>query len=194
MLICCCSGCKKGSPSVVGTMPNSEIVPLSIGNRWFQHCQLYDSSGNVFSSWPDSICVLGDSVIGNTSWFLLEMQGLEYEVNNQQGGLWSLGEGGQFLWYKYPAEKGDSFLVSTNTSFVRVCSVDTMITVKAGTFSCYRYEFDIPPWSGAIGGARSVEFLSPDHGFIEKEFYQSTFTSSRQYLYSRVELNLLGLK
>jgi len=193
IFVCYLAGCKKESTTIVEPIPSPEIVPLEVGNKWIRSFELYDTSGNVFSSGVDSIIVVRDTSILRLRWFILKLQASEYLVSNQPGGLWWRSGQYQSIWYQYPAERGDSFFVYGNTSFVRVSAVDTLITVAAGSFSCYRYEYDIPPSVGAIGGSRVVEFLSPNTGYVKYEYYQSTFTSQTQFLYSRIQLTSLHL-
>lgn len=186
-------GCKEETTSIIERQPTTVIVPLSVGNKWIRAVALYDTSGNVFSSSTDSIVVLRDTIVFGSRWFVLKKQGLEYPMVNRPDGLWCLnGAGTPFIWYKFPAVKGDSFYQGS-TIPERIYMIDTVITLNMGSFTCYEYVQEIAPWVGAIGGSRFIQFLSPNVGYIKSEFYQSTFTSERQYLYSRIQLIRLQL-
>jgi hypothetical protein len=188
------AACKTEENSLVGPISSPGIVPLSVGNKWIRSIELYDTSGNVFSTWIDSIIVTRDTIAEGSRWFMLKMGGLEYPMVNRSNGLWCLNGGGiAFMWYKFPAVVGDSFLVGDPIP-MRVRSVDTTITVPQGAFSCYSYEQDHAPWLGAIGGSRVIEFLAPEGGYVKTEVCQSTFTSKTQFLYSTIRLTALRLK
>ena len=199
VLIALLAGCKNSDKSstepIIDPNTTSVIVPIALGNKWIRSGTVYDTSGSILSTFTDSISVSRDTTIENSKWFVLQMQGLEYMVANYEKGLyWLYGANSKGIWYQYPAALKDSFIVFGNTSYVRVLSVDTVIIVPAGTFSCYKYQFDSYAFVGTIGGGRTIWFASPNKGFIKSEYYTSTPTSKNQYLYSTTQLTKLVLK
>ncbi len=64
------------------------------------------------------------------------------------------------LWFKYPTFRGDSFDHSTN-----VASIDTIVHVPAGNFSCIKYQV----FDGAI--LSNDTYVSPGIGIIKMVSY-----------------------
>lgn len=180
-------GCKKDSNPIVSPNPTPVIMPLEIGNKWVRQFTLYDTSGVPFSSGTDSITVLRDTLISNERYFVLILQGAERVLSNQSEGLsWFLGTFGWGLQYKYPGLPGDSFYYIGGANVSRITATDTVLTVPAGTYSCYHYSTIINP-SYPIHG-RLEEYVAPHLGFVQSEWFQSVSASSPLYLYSRIKL------
>jgi len=73
-----------------------------------------------------------------------------------------------YLYAKYPASKNDTFFtVDSIHHYARVVSIDTAITVQAGTFTCNAYL-----WSAGLGWSDyMIYYISPNVGFVKKETY-----------------------
>jgi hypothetical protein len=180
-------GCKKDSSPIVPPNPTPVIMPVEIGNRWVRQITLYDTSGVPFYSGIDSIIVLRDTLISNKRCFVLPLKGAERVLSNQSDGLsWYLGTFGWGLEYKYPGLPGDSFYYIGSDAVSRIVATDSVLTVPAGTFSCYHYSTFINP-SYPIHG-RLEEYVAPNLGFVQSEWFQSVSASSPLFLYSRIKL------
>jgi len=172
-------GCNKTVAPNVEPSPSPRILPLAIGNWWARESTVYDTSGNEVSTQLDTIRVLRDTVMDGKMWFIVFDQ-MEYFLRNTDQGLWMGYSGGEALEYKFPATVADSFQFATNTNPTTVVSIDSTLTIKAGTFSCYCYFTSL---SYPTVRAQWYDFYSPTIGFVYTEYYQSFNGSTKLYLY-----------
>jgi hypothetical protein len=126
------------------------LMPLAVGNEWvYAHSRYLEGKLDSTLIWPihihrvktDSLgrkCyspLEKDTTIGNSMfsmWWTNTERGLEY-----------FGEPiGLFIW-RYPVPSGFSYPLDTKLMYYNmvVSCIDTLITVPAGTFSCYRYDY-----------------------------------------------------
>ena len=139
-----------GSGDTVGSV--SEIIPLAVGNAWIYAITAFDSLGNVLGNAVDTSTVARDTVIDSETWYILYNRGVPVNLGiNRSDGYWSrsvtlspgtaniasLGE--EYLSSKFPATVGQVFANETGYRTV-VLDADTMVTVTAGSFECYKYK------------------------------------------------------
>jgi hypothetical protein len=139
-----------GSGDTVGN--TSEIIPLAIGNSWIYTTTVFDSLGNELGSSTDTSVVSRDTTIDQETWHILNYRGKPSNLGiNRSGGYWSrtvtlspgtdriasLGE--PYLSSKFPATVGQVFDNESGYSTL-VLDSDTVLTVAAGSFKCYKYK------------------------------------------------------
>ena len=139
-----------GSGDTIGS--SSEIIPLALGNRWIYTITAFDSLGIALGSSIDTSVVSRDTTIDNETWYILYNRGAPVNLGiNRTDGYWSrtvtlspgstniaaLGE--PYLSSKFPATVGQVFANETGYTSL-VLDADTMVTVAAGTFECYKYK------------------------------------------------------
>lgn len=124
------------------------LVPLAVGNEWiWRTVERSTHRGEVEETVRfDTVRVVSDTSLLGESWFRLRERNGEYLVANRPSGYWQrmppeAGDGNQLLVYKYPAVTGDLFTRPSwpDSSEKQVMSLDTTITVPAGTFSAVHY-------------------------------------------------------
>ena len=175
------SSCKNESETTNTSTPApSTIMPLRIGNQWTHRFTYYDSLGNVTSSTNITTSIVSDTVIENERWFFWN----DSVFTNRQDGLWYLRGG---LLAKYPANRNDTYRYGTDTlhsPMVRVLSVDSLIVVPMGTFSCYVYEWT----ETTLHYVSTVSFYCPNKGLIRKDQIFPAVFGHNSYLRTRIEL------
>lgn len=163
--------------------PASSIRPLTIGNQWFGTRERYGQAGMI-ETYHSTATVVGDTTVSDTLWFEIFH---ETDDTSQFAFTWSSylrdDSVGQWeamsfahpatLLAKYPANALDSFplYVGAFDTIVPlvVTSIDTILTVPAGEFSCYNYSYTIlANWDDTI----TVSYwFSPGVGMIKTETY-----------------------
>jgi len=193
-------GCADDLP--VATQGGSTIMPLAVGNRWSGVTTLYEN-GAVSSQFQDSVRIVS----------ALERDGFTWYVDDD-GLLCRTDETGLHpsvsceclaLNARYPAAPGDTFstvrvLVLLPSSQVpveqvvawQVVSVDTLITVPAGTFHCYHYRTVLfAPQDARLLKIQST-FYAVDVGPVLLEAYDND--GSAPLILSRWELSSYHLE
>ncbi len=157
------------------------IIPLARGNLWVRSTSGWDSAGHPTVGMTDSLRIVGDTVIDNERWFLFNPH---TSATNRSTGFYLLSGITPVQYLKYPASTGDSYPYGADT--ITVASLDTGITVTAGTFSCIRYEFRN---NGFVHGCI---FASPHNGMVRMVWY-SRSDGGRIYLAQKTDLLSLHL-
>lgn len=117
------------------------LLPLKVGNVWNYEATYYDSSKNVLYKDFKNITITGDTIINNQLWYNIDFGGYFHPVayrNNLEGLLVHEFNSTSIL-YKYPIKLGEIFDTSS-TFFGTLASIDEIIFVPAGNFSCYNYQ------------------------------------------------------
>lgn len=145
----------------------TEIFPLLTGYLWS-----FETEGSDSVVRQHVNQVIGHTVINGISWYILTYDTLiRTYCRNTDEGWWYLagedpvGNGTPSLYYRYPAKPGDQYMTS-DSSLVTVVSIDTPVTVKAGTFSCYHYHMVHYRES-----YECEEYFAPGTGFIKHVVY-----------------------
>ena len=154
--------CTESSNPCVPKRTSGPLVPLVVGNQWVYHVITFDEQGNITSnSTYDTNRVISDTLIQGERWFFY--YGLfEYCVNRSDG-LWVRGyltpdSLTDYLAYKFPGEKGDTNILSSNV----IVSTDTVISTEYGCFHTYEYVVD-------DAGIQAHNFFAPGIGLIKSE-------------------------
>jgi len=187
------SACKKSQTTE--PEPYGEIIPLNIGNSWVTEHTMFDSSGNVTSTFIDTSMIARDTIIDNERWFAFFtkyfMNNKSYYMNKTDGYYnfyqdISEQQGKIYYIWKYPAEIKDSFSVS-GSDYTVVVSSNDQIRVKAGVFNCYQYrwQYTRPPDGRYVG--HQQKWLCPNVGEIKSQQY-SISISGKEYLSFSSEL------
>ena len=161
-----------------------ELLPLKIGNWWAFQRTDFDSTGNIVSTFADTMRVLRDTVIQNEHWFITN-HGI---YRNAKDGLryWSWSDNSSYV-YSYPANENDIFIMGS--AIVKVKSVNEKISVPCGDFSCYHYQAEL----SQLYNWQINYFLSPGIGFVSSEGPSWT-SSGKYYIYYREKLLSYALK
>ena len=161
------------------------IQPLAIGNYWNTDVTEYNESGQVIAQYPATGEVVADSIIADTTWYLMTGASIGLGTSlwtNKEDGAWmwtdSVGQP-QVLMMKFPATPGESYPAYQIT--VTVESVSAMVTVPAGVFECHYYRAHIP-----IFGTVGKIWTAPDIGVVRAEEYGLSLFGT--YLSREVEL------
>ena len=195
---------------VVGpTTPSNPIyiVPLSISNKWIQSITKYDSLGNVLSSYIDTLQFPLDTIVSNVHWFHRFRE--DNAFANVDSGfvirLLPLANNPDAFWqYKYPTIKGerypfpsfthatfgDEWFVDTVLHSI-VLSIDSLITVPAGSFHCIVYQ---TIFNDTTKLNKTIDFLAPGFGPIRTEIYQSYNFGKNIYLFGSIVSTAIIIK
>jgi hypothetical protein len=197
------NGCKK-TDSTVNTNSSNVIWPVTFGNTWTYETTNFSANGTVLSK-----VVLTNSITGSK-----RVLGKDYAlvntgafVRNDDQGAWMLRDDStrEFFAFKYPGSVGELFANDTDETSIngkdqilpgvaQIITTDTMITVAAGQFRCYGYEYD---YASTIDGKiyeKNFFFLSANIGWIQNDEYQWDNATSALYLRSSVKLLSKDLK
>ncbi|MCK9205238.1 MAG: hypothetical protein M0P58_12505 [Bacteroidales bacterium] len=159
------TGCRKEEDT---TLLNVQIFPTRVGNHW----QFLSARSDSVKTYHVND-VIKDTLYDAQQWFVLT-----YDTNvrticrNTSLGWWFLYQTGPglsaapSLYYRYPATVGEQYLTS-DSSLVTVVSIHEIITVAAGTFSCYHYHM-----VHYRENYECEEYFCPAIGFIKHIVYE----------------------
>ena len=197
-------GCGDRNP--VNKNTDDVIIPLKVGNSW-----TYRSTDPVIATeYTWQIDSIGN--IGSTPWFFSKRS--YASSGRMDNGPTLRNDGGSALFYnanlldriilqlKYPGNVGELFKYDTiqgladgleATMAWTITSTDTVITVPAGTFTCYLYRQTqiMPSISLDAPLPLYVEthiFAAPDVGIIRYDDYNYGYTAGDSSNLSRREL------
>jgi hypothetical protein len=117
------------------------IWPLHIGNTW-----IYDSYDEEIepNRSIDTMTVTGDTVINGVRMYMFNHDHNVLCYNDVEGAwLHSPNYHTPIIAMKYPVGVGQTFKYNDDVTMV-VKSIDTLVTVEAGTFRCIKYLDEIP--------------------------------------------------
>ncbi len=127
------SGCTKSNPTGPSSS-QSDIVPLAMMNTWTYRSIMYSPTDSVLGDAPLSIVVNRDTTISGVhlfsfwGWCAAGDSGLTVYAN------------GYFtLYLKYPVNQGATYYAWGYP--VLVSTMDTTLSVPAGSFHCLHYKF-----------------------------------------------------
>lgn len=170
------------------------LLPLTLDNIWKYDMTGFNESGGLIATHTLQSTVIGYRTISGDRYSELESR-IDADAPssnfclNKFSGLWIVNaQGTPELVYKYPANSGDSYLLTLGIS-VSVDSVGTTRTVPAGTFdNCFVYTF-------RYGGIphTTVRTLAVDVGEIQTREYDKG-SGGAMYLSSVSQLRSYTLK
>ena len=171
--------CEKEDSST-GPLPidqSTTIFPLTVGNTWVVDITNYDSTGAVLYTNRSSIQILRDTTIESELWYI------GYGIlTNRTDGLYDYQAGATSpvsLRYRYPAASGSIYPYRGVT--VKLLSIDDTVTVRAGTYVCYRYR------TGIDSVTYTDEYFARGVGLIKSESF-NPYSSRGVYEYLNYEL------
>jgi len=160
------AGCKKNETSYE-PVKSPEIFPLSIGYHW-----------NFTTTTSDKVKtthvndVINDTLIDGEKWFVLTYDhSIRTICRNNSSGWWFMYQSVLLspvtpsLYYRYPASVNEVYMTLDSTK-VTVLSVNDIVTVPAGKFTCYRYHM-----IHYREGYECDEYLSPGTGLVLHVIY-----------------------
>ena len=160
------------------------IIPLAVGNQWVTHTASWDSSGRPNVTLVDTARIVRDTTVQFERWFVDKTGSC---VTNRPTGYWVLSNSVPDLFLKYPVSLNDSYVYGNDS--VQVVSMDTSITVPAGTFNCVGYKMIY----SIQGIAYQMLLASLNKGMIRREIVART-PGGREYLESRADLQSFQLR
>ncbi len=170
-LISILASCKKEKvESNVNPIISTQIYPLKIGNRWDWRKISYGTPNDTTYK---PISITGDTLIGLDHWYLEQEYPLPPTlIANRSDGFYIYCSSANMgkLYLKYPAQLNDSYSQDCYNDSIFVLSIDTTITVAAGTFNCYHYLVH-----GIGSPDESHVYASPGIGTIKSQHYFSNF-------------------
>jgi hypothetical protein len=184
-------GCSDDN-KVTNPTPVKEIWPLKVGNQWTYEDQVLDSAGQALQLDTTVWLISKDTVIEGKTWYILTINGVrEPEVlpgANRNDGAWAWDGSSEYLFWRYPAAVGDTWIVMTDTATVE--SVNSTVAVPAGTFVCVKYK-----WVGDRDRDRNYQchYLSPGVGRVKTEEFFRT-AGGFEYVRFRNELISYALR
>lgn len=137
---------------------HAEIIPLSVGNSWEYDGIAYDTTGSVLEQYVEIHEVPRDTLVFGRQFYLY----LGYCADTDSGMIRAVPLQDRLqlkLIYKYPTSAGEQYL-SEQTNCT-VASLDTLISVAAGSFHCIWYRFT------TYGMNYRDEYISPGVGLIK---------------------------
>ena len=164
-----------GLNTVVPPLDKSIVMPLKIGNYWIYKASILDTLKNVDTVVDSYVSITAEKIINSEKWYF---QGDNYGFINRSNGLWYTINYDTTMVAKYPTLVNDRIPMKYDTA--RVISVDSIIQVPAGKFSCYVYKskYEINCYSPGIGLIYSEIFYNSaysDDFYIRKELKSYEF-------------------
>ena len=174
------TGCSDGptGPSTI-----IEFMPIEIGNQWITQHSYFDTLGvQIQINLPDTVTIIGDTLINSQRWCYQYYLGYLLAYRNAESGAFIRlvspnTDGVEKLLYQFPTYvgsayaypvvtfSGDSAWLSDTKDSCTVISVDTVLTVPAGTFHCVQYRTIRLPRSW------TDHFVARDYGWIRTDYY-----------------------
>jgi len=184
-----CISCKN---STVEPEIKDSLIPLAAGNEWI----FQETTTGIYLPYPDvdtvSFLISESKIISNQKWYRKKIidKGIPFDLDN----IWSMeyqnastgilsrviyydSASSVYLYHKYPTSINDKNGIPRSTIYngkliidtfmVSITiSVDTVITVPAGTYHCVHHQ--IVPSTGKITSKTDV-YISPNYGWIKEE-------------------------
>ena len=196
-------GCKK-TDNPVSPSSSDVIWPVKLGNTWTQELINFRPDGSELNRQTTTNSINGSKHVLGKDYAMLNTGAF---LRNDDQGAWMLrGDSSrEFFAFKYPGSVGESFTKDTDESFINgkdqilpgvahIISIDTIITVTAGQFHCYGYEYDYSSTIDSKIYVKNLFFLSPNIGAIESDVYLWNNALSTLYLGSSIKLISKDLK
>jgi hypothetical protein len=142
--------------------PPASIIPLKTGAAWWYNQFSYDSSGNITNTLLDSTgwLVSRETTMSGEKWFFLAGA----FAANRGGGFWIHDGSSPYLYFKYPASVGDTW-ISLSGIQVSLTSTNASVSLQHKTYVCYRYQ--MRKWGYLIADW----LVQPGFGVVSLEAY-----------------------
>ncbi len=158
---------RSGDESLEQARSEDFLLPLKVGNSWvYKSFELDPTTGDTTSFTEDSLRIIGTTTIRGSLYFVLSSDTNKDVAQNRSDGLFIADYDPHFdeffddLFFKFPAQNGESYTYDLiDGGQVRVKVTNETVTVPAGTFHSYVYQFiDLP--------LESVFYFAPGVGLI----------------------------
>lgn len=192
------SACKSPANSS-GAGDTGVLIPLAVGNTWTSDEVVFFPDGSTKNDPNVTLAIEPVARVSNGITFYF-YDSTVY-LSNRSDGVYATDPSLLFsqLYFKYPANIGDTFRSEHDTSFgvvfvhnkdsivqgvsqFIVTGKDVPITVPAGTYSCLKYQTDWVDIHSGKSYSRNIEYFAPNVGEIMKEQYTIDSTNSLQLL------------
>jgi hypothetical protein len=185
------------------------IMPLKVGNLWVYDYIEFDSTGATIATGTDSLGVVGQVTIGGSTWYLFSNFSSDTtSVQNRKDGIYSVFEGKEWHVYLYPTKPGDRLYTRNDTvddgdrvilEYTDVETINSSVTVPAGTFSCVKYvnrqeEHTLSTGYVWTPPSRTVDYVAPNKGLVQLTRYTRDRSTSPEYESYRRTLKSITLK
>lgn len=186
----------------------SEIIPLSLNNKWTYRVIEYDNNGSKINTFHLDTKVSNVHVLNNENWYRIE----NHPYRNFSSVLLSNRDNGQWLWllddyqtpvldYKYAAHLNDQYeqpffenLQSENNIRRTVTHTHSEITINDKKYVCKEYTDDILNDDGTLNKENiSITYFTIDVGIVKRLEYEENQTGDR-FLKREIELVNYNLK
>jgi hypothetical protein len=200
-----CDHLSETIPIKGGTGP---LIPLAVGNHWIMQSSSYDSLGNLTSvSPPDTmVAIASDTIVNGVRWYVRPWLDVLIAYRLSELGVHvrlvsAHDDTTEFLYFRYPANLGDTLgypdvwfngtkpkYYSSSSSMSRLTSLDTIVSVPAGTFRCVRYR--VARHGEPIG---TDYYFAAGYGWIRKDMWSITPLGRRIFIVARDEATAIIL-
>jgi hypothetical protein len=174
-------------PVLNDSLNTNGIKPLKKGNKWIYQVTDLDSNGVILNSVIVVDSVIKDTIIDKQRWYRTSNSPQFWQANLSDGLRIREYPTGkpiyEWLEAKYPGNI--DFAWQANSSQRTISSIDTLVVVTAGSFSCYSYR-DVG-FSQIFGWEHSVMLFCPRTGLVVEELNRERFDKSL-FLAQRIEL------
>lgn len=172
------------------------MLPITIGNSWTYQDTVYGSGNEYVLDQTFSITIISSVVINGKKYATFDDM-LSSPTRNDALGTWTLrldSTRTEYLEFKYPGSLGDVFDFDTTTTpttnggtqvvygHAQIITTDTLITVPAGTFHCYGYEYDYFTMQDGKLYSKDLSYCAPNVGCIKDEAYKFDKRTNTFYL------------
>jgi hypothetical protein len=188
------------SSNSTGSLPEETgiIMPLAASNIWVYNKIEYASDGSIKRESTDSVKILNDTKLNFSTgiiWYDYNSVLLLANISDPNyPGLWRVSQDLIYpqLWFKYPANVGESFrwgpltqtlatptaqkpdsVINLTANSINFVVAAKNVTVTAGdgvTYTCYKYESDYNDAKN-ITYMQTFDYLAPNAGEIMIENY-----------------------
>ena len=177
---------------------NNVMMPLTTGNSWTYQDTVYGSGNEYILDGTFTITINGSAVINGKKYATFD-DILSSPTRNDAQGTWTLRKDStrsEYLEFKYPGLVRDVFNFDTTTTpttngneevvygHAQIITTDTLITVPAGTFNCYGYEYDYFTQQDGKLYIKDLTYCATNVGYIKDETYKFDKRTNTFYLES----------
>ncbi|HEY3876905.1 MAG TPA: hypothetical protein VGM92_15680 [Candidatus Kapabacteria bacterium] len=192
----CVLGCASSLPSSTSksneTIGPKQIFPLQVGNTYIMKKDYYSfKTGIYYMTAFDTTRIVDTERLNNQTYYVTNKK--EIVIDAPDG---YRSDKGRVLEAKYPGKVGDKYYYytkinnytppDTTTGTWEIIDTNDLVTVPAGTFSCYKYRLEAIGKSGKLW-LRSFDWWSPGFGLIKTETYHVD-SSGNMPLFGKGEL------
>jgi len=176
------------------------LIPLAAGNQWVSVTTHFDTLGNVDTVMAPAtlVTITKDTLINGTMWFVHPWLDVQVAYRSSDQGIHTRlvspnDDTTEFMLHRFPAVLGDTLpypivlfngsnpkYYSNSSQTSQLTSLDTVITVPAGTFRCVRFRVTRHGWPTGTDW-----YFSKGYGWIRIDGWSTTWPGETVFLESR---------